>query len=163
MNILKKALPVDSFEIRTTQSPEALMRILDRQIEPQKLFRFGSRNHKPFQGDLSIDGFTMTRIIHYRNSFLPVIRGTFAPGPQGTNIAIKMTLHPIVIAFMAMWLGVVGSIAMVLCLSAIFSNDVAWPLPLAPLGMFVFGWALTSGGFWFEAHHTKKKLLRLFR
>ena len=162
MNIFKKALPVDSFEIETTQSPESLVNLLSRHIEPQKLFRFGSRNHKPFQGSLSIDGFIMTRIIHYRNSFLPIIRGTFSPSPWGTKITIKMTLHPLVIAFMTMWLGSVGSMAVALCLAAIFSDDVAWPIPLAPLGMFIFGWALTSGGFWYEARQTKKNLQQLF-
>lgn len=47
-----------------------------------------------FEGTLSPQDFNITRIINYRNSCIPVIRGRFEPKPTGTRIVIEMTMHP---------------------------------------------------------------------
>ncbi len=79
--------PSDSFEIETTMSPEEIVASLNAEIDPAKWFRH-SPGHKTFQGDISRDGFKITRVIHYRNSFLPIIRGTFRPGQSGSRAFI---------------------------------------------------------------------------
>ena len=164
MTFFKKLLPVDAFEIETSYPIEALMRLLETQIEPQKLirFRFGRRDHKPFQGDFSRDGFKMTRIIHYRNSFLPVIRGTFHPNVRGTTIVIKMTLHPLIIGFMAFWLGTIGSVAVSMLATTLVSSEVTFGAALVPVGMFVFGCIMVYGGFWWEVNKAKTMLTQMF-
>jgi hypothetical protein len=48
-----------------------------------------------FEGDLSPQGFNITRIISYRNSCIPEIRGRFEPSETGTKIVIEMTMHPL--------------------------------------------------------------------
>jgi hypothetical protein len=47
-----------------------------------------------FEGYISPREFNITRIINYRNSRIPVIRGRFEPSPTGTKIVIEMTMHP---------------------------------------------------------------------
>jgi hypothetical protein len=62
---------------------------------PTSLFRRSSGSG--FEGSVSRDGFTINRIIHYRNSFLPVLNGRFSPHKRGTKIEIYITLHPIIL------------------------------------------------------------------
>jgi hypothetical protein len=142
-------------------SVEEVIASLDSQTEPKKWFRLG-RAHTMLQGTFSSDGFKITRIIHYRNSFLPIIRGTFGSGPSGTTIAIKMGLHPLVAAFMCFWFGGVG-VGILAVLAALSRGQTEWnPMLLIPFGILLFGWALVSGGFWFEANKTKPVLLEMF-
>jgi hypothetical protein len=48
-----------------------------------------------FEGDVSPQGFNITRIITYRNSCIPVIRGRFEPSSTGTRIVVEMNMHPL--------------------------------------------------------------------
>ena len=63
---------------------------------------------------------------------------------------------------MFIWLSGV-SIGVLTFLAAALSGKMT-PLPalLVPLGMLVFGIALTSGGFWWEAKKTKPIIVRMF-
>lgn len=65
-----------------------------------------------FRGQLKSGTFNISRIIDYRNSFLPDIKGTFHPQNDGTRITLSMRLNPFVAVFMAVWLGAVGSVAL---------------------------------------------------
>ena len=48
-----------------------------------------------FEGEISAQQFNITRIINYRNSCIPVIRGRFEPSATGTRIVIEMKMHPL--------------------------------------------------------------------
>jgi len=157
-----KLWPSDRFEIETALSPEAIVTALNTQIEPKKLFRF-STNHAPFQGEISRDAFRITRIIHYRNSFLPVVRGKFLPGTAGIKVAIRLGLHPFVTVFMCVWFGGVGLGAIAALAGLIRGQAPASPMLLIPLAMLVFGWALVSGGFWYEAKKQRPMLIEMFK
>jgi hypothetical protein len=157
-----KFLPYDKFEIETTMSPEAFVAALNSQVEPKRLFRMSS-NHLPFQGDISRDGFRITRIIHYRNSFLPIVSGKYFPGPSGIVVEIWMGLHPLVIVFMCVWFGGVGFGAFAMLSGLVTGQVQASPILLIPFGMLLFGWALVSGGFWFEAKKQKRMLIEMFK
>ena len=68
-----------------------------------------------------------------------------------------MALHPLVLAFMIIWFGGVLLFCVGITGSMLASGN--WnPVALVPLGMFIFGWALTSGGFTFEARRASKLL-----
>ncbi len=159
---MMKFWPSDQFEIQTTMSAEDIVASLSSEIEPNKLFGM-STDHAPFQGDISRHGFKITRIIHYRNSFLPIISGKFLPGDAGVKVAIRMRLHPFVTAFMCVWFGGVG-LGVVAVVGGLLSGPApASPMLLIPFGMLVFGWALVSGGFWCEAKEQKRMLLEMFK
>jgi hypothetical protein len=152
----------DAFEIATTMSSEQIHSALDAVVEPPKWFRWPTASSKIFQGEFSADGFKIMRIIKYRNSFLPIIEGVITPTASGKMISVTMRLHRFVGIFMLVWLsGVI--IGVVTFLAAALSWKMA-PLPAlqVPLGMLVFGIALTSGGFWWEAKKTKPIIIKIF-
>ena len=121
-----------------------------------------SSNQKPFQGEITQNGFKITRIIHYRNSFLPIITGKFLPGNPRLKVEIRMGLHPFVTAFICIWFGGVGLISIIF-LASMLSGTTTFSIDsLIPLGMLVFGWALVSGGFWFEVKKQKPMLIEMF-
>ncbi len=155
-------LPHDSFDIETSMSPEEIARSLKASVEPRKLFRLSSK-HAIFQGELLCNGFKISRIIHYRNSFLPIINGTIRASHSGFIISINMRLHRFVMAFMCFWFGGV-SIGMLTAIMGLLSGKTHSSLILLiPFGMLVFGWALVSGGFWFEAKKQKRLLIEMFK
>ena len=155
-----KIFPYHEFKIATPVSIEDSYTSLNSEIEPDKWFRFLSK-HTLFQGTISRESFKITRIIHYRNSFLPIIYGTFLPGLNGTTVNIKMKMHPFVIAFMCFWFGGVG-LGCFARVSNLLSSKALKPELLIPLGMLVFGVALVSGCFWFEVKQTIPILEKIF-
>ena len=99
MNIL----PVESYTLHLSLSPSKVHQILSEQCEAPRI-RFGfSRNHPPFQGTCSETEFQFSRIIHYRNSFLPIIRGKIQETDIGSMIHIQMSPHPFVMVFTMLW------------------------------------------------------------
>jgi hypothetical protein len=96
-----KIYPHDNFEIQSPMSTEEILAVLDTEID-QKWFRWRSSG-KRFTGVYSISGFKIMRVIWYRNSFLPVIEGTFNPSTSGTLIKVTMRLHRFAAAFMLIW------------------------------------------------------------
>jgi hypothetical protein len=61
---------------------------------------------KPFQGTLSVEGFRISRIIGYGNSFLPVVRGQVIPLARGARVRVTMALPIFPFLFMSLWFGV---------------------------------------------------------
>jgi hypothetical protein len=53
-----------------------------------------------FEGDVSPQAFNISRIISYRNSCIPVIRGRFEPSAARTRIVIEMKMHPLGYVFL---------------------------------------------------------------
>jgi len=94
-----KLWPSDSFEIQTSMSIEEIIERLEAEIEPSGF----SHQHKAFQGEISREGFKITRFLRYHNSFIPIVRGTFKPGQSGVTVAIKMGLHQLATIFMCAW------------------------------------------------------------
>lgn len=151
-----KLLPYDKFEIQTSLTLEEVIAALKKHVEPKRWFRLFWGNHAVFEGEISQDGFRIMRIINYRNSFLPVIKGAFKQNQNGINVMIRMGLHPFVIVFMCIWFGgIIFAIVAGLASSKITLSATL----LIPLGMLFFGWAMVAGGFWFEARKVKPQLL----
>ncbi len=74
-----------------------------------------------------------------------------------------MRLHWLVALFMLFWFGGVST-GLISFLTAVMKGKFE-PLPalLVPLGMLVFGIAMTSGCFWWEAKKTKPALIELLK
>jgi hypothetical protein len=157
-----KILPYETFQIQTSLPLDGIVDLMRQNVEPKKWLRF-SRSHKLFEGDVSSAGFKIMRIIHYRNSFLPVIQGTFEQGDEGTRINIRMRLHQLVMAFMCFWFGGVG-IAMLVTAGGLFTGKTEHSLVLLiPIGMFLFGWGLTSISFWIEVKKARRLLSNILQ
>jgi hypothetical protein len=102
------------------------------------------RASPPFIGTVQDDSFRIRRDIRSRNSFLPLIWGRVVPIGIGARVSVTMFIHPLVALFVMLWLGMAANFAVTL------------PSPFVPLGMFIFGVALTIGGFFPEAMKAKR-------
>lgn len=162
---MNKYLPFENIIYRTKLDSEQILMKIGEIIEPKKTFRmtgiFGSSDHKLYEGSVNGNSFKMTRIIGYRNSFLPRIIGIIEKDFNGTKVNVKMRLHPFVTVFMIIWLGGVG----IGCLAALTISSQSQnfePMTLIPLGMLIFGYVLVTGGFKYESIKSKKYLAELF-
>lgn len=155
-------LPYDTFSIHTREPLEDVIEKLNAQIEAPKAFRWPfSRNHAPYAGTLSRSGFEIRRIIHYRNSFLPNIRGRFEPSSEGTIIRVTLKLHPFVKAFLVFWYLVWYSATIPIFLFGALAGDVDVFTASQFVGMpivllFVFWCA-----FWYEANRSRRELAQI--
>lgn len=125
--------------------------------------KFGTNNHKPYEGSINGNSFSITRIIGYRNSFLPRISGEIEKDFDGSRINVKMRLHVVVIVFLFIWFGGVGiGCSAALATGFKFGSQSFEPMSLIPFGMLIFSYALVTGGFKYESIKSKKYLSQLF-
>ncbi|PKN93757.1 MAG: hypothetical protein CVU44_08045 [Chloroflexi bacterium HGW-Chloroflexi-6] len=161
-----KFLPYERFRIRTSLSSQEAVNRLENAIEPKRFFRFFGASEKPYEGKLEGSHFEISRIIGYRNSFLPRIKGDVESEISGCSISISMQPHVFVITFMIFWLGGVGFAflaALGSFVSSLGQTSTADPsFLLIPGGMFIFGYLMVLGGFKFESVKSKKFFQRLF-
>jgi hypothetical protein len=143
-------LPYDSWTVESPLDPPALVAGLQSRIEPVKWFRKWNANHAPLQGTIGDWGFSASRVIEYRNSFLPMLYGKFIPTASGTTILIRMMPHPGVLAFMACWFGMLGLFGVVSVLTG------GWKALILIVPMAGFGFLLLYGGFFAEAGTAQK-------
>ncbi len=166
---LKKYLPFENYVLTTKLSAEEVYKRLSENIEPKKTFRLSKFNHnatKPYEGEISGNSFSISRIISYRNSFLPAIHGEISTFPGQTQIQIKMRPFTIVLIFMSFWLGIVGLICVGMLLMGFFRiaeilKTGFSPILLIPFGMFIFGCLLVNLAFKAESRKSKEFLAAL--
>ena len=166
----KKYLPFENYAITSKLSVEEVTRRLADSIEPKKSLRltvFNRGTNKPYLGQIIDNTFTISRIINYRNSFLPVITGHISTFLGKTQINVRMRPTTFVLIFISLWLGIVG----VVCLGIILVGLIKFkqviqngfsPMLLIPFGMFLFGWLLITFSFKAESKKSKEFLERLF-
>ena len=105
------------------------------------------------------------RIIHYRDSFLPVITGTIQPRPQGgTRVQIELRLAWPVALFMVAWIGGIAAITVKVWLTgyadAKGSSTMGASL-MFPVLLMAAGYGLCSICFNLEARRARKLLLKI--
>jgi hypothetical protein len=153
-----KLLPYEKFEIVVADPlPQARERMLSK-VGPKRFWaNFSSPVEHDFRGDIDETSFKIWRNIHYRNSFLPILHGSFEQLPEGTRISVRMRLHLFVIAFLAVWIGTA-------ILFALPFTTVAFWAEIGQAGIMVSAALLmTYAGFWFEASKSKKAFLEIYQ
>jgi len=158
-----KVYPKDYFEINSSMSTGEILAALDAVVEPPKWFRWRSTSGKKYHGEVSPNSFKIWKIISYRNSFLPIIEGIITPSSSGSRIAVTMRLHRFVAVFMLFWLSGVSVGVVTFLIAAMRGKMEPTPALLVPLGMLLFGIALTSGSFWWEAKKTNLALIEFLK
>jgi hypothetical protein len=153
---IKRRVPHRGLPIRTNLSPQQVAERVGAEVEPRRWIRLWAGGSKAFEGRVDEHGFEMSRIIGYRNSFVPILRGRIEPRDGGCAVHVTMDLHLFVKAFGAVWFSgvLLGAIA---CTVATIVNGnplglLAWVLPL-------FGFLLFTVPFGMEAD-TAEALLR---
>lgn len=153
--------PYEKFTINTSLHPEIVRQKLLAVVEPRKAIRWKINNYeKPYEGEVGDHSFEINRIINYRNSFLPIIKGKIYPEGMGSKIDIKMAMHPFVVVFMSIWLWLVGSTWILSAIATIAERKLESRI-LVLSGMLLFGLLLPLIGFKPEANDSKKFLIDL--
>jgi len=157
-------LPFENFYIITSLNPEQVQECLQQEVEPSNGFSFkslfSSSSGKYFSG-YAINGvFEFKRVISYRNSFLPQIKGSTEAWINGSRVHVTMRMHIAVIIFMCMWLGGVGLAGVGILLQSLSKGGFE-SAEFIPFGMFLFGYALSTGGFKYESSKARNKLVEL--
>ena len=159
-----KLLPFDNLTLCSPYSPEDAINRLQAVIEPRRTFNMFTTRQRPYEGWIKGSEFEITRIIRYRNSFLPVIKGNIQTIIGGTNIKIHMRLNVFVLLFMAVWLGGAG-IGLISTLIPFLTGDQQADLGAVIFtgGMFFIGYLLIMFGYKSEARKSKQFFLELFK
>ncbi|WP_255439063.1 hypothetical protein [Aestuariibacter sp. GS-14] len=150
-----KLIPYDQFYVDSAQSVTDVMYRIQSVTGESTFFR----NHSAceFTGYINGNEFQITKSIDYQNAFLPVIEGQVQQHNDGVRVAITMRLRMFAIGFMSVWILGLG----IGCIAMLFNLDnFSWPM-IMPFIMLVFGVAMMSGGFWFEASKQKARLVEL--
>jgi len=165
----KKYLPVEDYELLTDLSVEEVLAKLKNNTGPVSTSYFASSStDKPYEGRIEAPVFEINRVISYRNSFLPIIKGRVYAREGQTYIVIKMRLNNFVLLFTAIWLGITGLtflmffILFLIAPSKFIHSNALLFLP-ASLGFFLFGYLLCMWGFKYESRQSKYFLEKLFK
>lgn len=154
-----KYLPFENITYSTKLDSEEICKRLSDIIQPKRSFNlFGnssSESSKPYEGSIDKNSFQISRIIGYRNSFLPIIKGSIQKDFNGTKIQVKMRIHKFVTFFMAFWMGGV-SLGCLASLTMFSKDDNFNPVVLIPFFMLLFGYGLVTGGFKYESIKSRK-------
>ena len=157
-------LPFENFYIITSLKPEQVQDCLQQVVEPNNGFSFkslfSSSSGNYFSGNVINGVFEFKRVISYRNSFLPQIKGATEAWINGSRIHVTMRMHIAVIIFMCMWLGGVGLAGVGILLQSLSKGGFE-PTAFIPFGMFLFGYVLSTGGFKYESSKARNKLVEL--
>lgn len=149
-------MPFYRFHIDVDVPPQVVVERLRSIVRDRPTWResfrrmrpFGNQVTAPFIGSVFDESFKLRRDILYRNSFLPMIWGHIMPNGVGARVSVTMFIHPLVAVFMIFWLGVVA-------FGAVSARGTS---SLIPLGMLIFGIALTVGSFIPEAIKAKRMI-----
>lgn len=154
-------LPYDAFTLQTHKSLSDVIHDLGSYIgAPRRFRRRGERDRVLYEGKISDSGFEIRRVIHYRNSFLPAIRGQFEPSPSGTIVRIRMSLNPLVAVFLSCWFIAWYSFSIPVFLLPALSGDISVETGMflgMPLVVLFAFWC----SFWYEARRSRKELTEI--
>jgi YD repeat-containing protein len=145
-------MPFYSFHLNVPAQPDVVAERIRRVVSPAPNFwgalasswKRPQAARSPFLGSVENLSFRIRRNIQYRNSFLPMIQGKINTTPTGARVNVFMYMQPFSLAFMLVWFGF-----LVLIESRVADMNVA--RSFFPIGMAIFGLALSLGGFFFEA------------
>ena len=166
---MRSILPFEKYTLISDLSIEEIMKRLEKNIDldnTPRFFGINSSSGKPYKGKCSENTFSITRVINYRNSFLPLIKGEMSVYLNETRINITMRPVLSVLIFASIWLGIVGIVAVFFLLAAFppsGDSDITFPFVLIPLGMFIFGTLLITLSFNAESKKARTFLADLFQ
>lgn len=135
-------------ELELAIAPEQAEDRLRAMIAPLSLFDRADPD-RPLRGWVNRRGFAVTLPKAYQNSFDTRARGTWAMDGARLRVTVTYGAHPVVKAFMAVWLGFVGLFAVIAVPASLFSSmDVFGRLLflVVPVVMAAAGLGLSAFG-----------------
>jgi hypothetical protein len=145
--------PFRSTEVRIPSplAPDALLSKIREGVDDKGFSLFapwGSGADKPLVAKVQGRRLQLQKRIGYRNSFVPLFRGEVVPGEAGGALVRgEIGMHPVVVAFLSVWIALAGLGSAVICV-AMLSSDERSIFAFAPLAMPFFGLLLAHLGCW---------------
>ena len=126
-----KVLPWEGLEIDTFLSSEAVAEKMAAATDRPRWWNWliAPAGQFIFIGEINKDGFRVKRVVRGRNSFRPLVTGTFHATPTGTRVSVRMQLESGVKAFLCLWFGGAVFIGLVVFFRA--DNQPRWARLLA--------------------------------
>jgi len=160
LGVMIPVLPFERFTLASPHRADVLVKRLRTQtgaMAARVLDEAGSR----FSGVASADGFRLVANTSNRNSFKPMARGVWSPDGQGSRVDVTLTLPTPTLVFMLVWC----TLILAMTGMTIFQPSSGKPQPefwmLMPLGLLLFGYALTILAFWEGAARTRLELKKI--
>lgn len=166
MKTIYKFIPYEKLTISSGyRAKEVLERIaehteMDMTFKKRFLGRIKMRSDHAYEGIVTDKGFEISRVIFYRNSFLPVIIGEVCDQPFGSEIHLTLRMNSVVIIFAMIWMGFVTLACLGVLVAGIITGKFDRIL-MIPFGMWLFGVVLFLGGFKFESIRSRNHLMEL--
>lgn len=152
--------PFRKFEFSTAMSTAHAARVLQEIVEPPRKWGWPtSAKRGYFEGRVAGSRFKIHRIVHYQNSFIPIIEGSFRRDGPGTIVTLNMRLvWPVV----PIWIGIIVFLAWG---SVTVDSRLAGPFGarMLLLGMTLFIYLVATIPFAIEVRVAMKLLLELLR
>ena len=156
-------MPYYQFEINTNLAPdEVTNRIVPLVHEKKSLFEpvwkgflDTEKTQAQFIGGVQSKSFKIRCYRWRRNSFMAVISGAVQKLNAGSNVKVKMYLHPFVAAFMVVWFMAIGRVAWEMYFATSVAGKV---LCVFPVGLLVFGAYIVIAGFLSETTRARRIL-----
>ncbi len=152
-------IPYETFSLSSTKSIEDLIATLSQNVAQIPSFSVFQKVHdKPFEGIFSENGFKVKRVIHYLNSFIPIVKGRFSRSLEGTTVTIQMFPHPI--SYFFIFAVTIFGLIFGYGVGSVSSERTSLVLIL-PVVFGIVSYIVVCCGFWFEAKQAKKELMQL--
>ncbi|MCW4469547.1 hypothetical protein OGH69_11265 [Flavobacterium sp. MFBS3-15] len=155
---MSKFLPFESIEYKTSLSKTEVFQRLQENVEMQKFSFFGNSYSKPYVGVVSDSSFRIKRVIWYRNSYLPEIKGEIFEHAESTRIKVTMKPVGFVIAFTIIWFGGTSLGCIAIALSGGFTMSF-----IVLFGMLLFMLAFVHGLFKIESKGSLQDLKEILK
>ena len=155
-------LPYQRLVFESKFSKEEILRRLIPEVASRQIsFGLFENRREKFEGEVSENGFKISRIIRYRNSFRPIIEGEFFPLVRGVRIEMRLRLQMLVMIFSIVWVSFVAAGAGTVIFQIISRGEFAVGM-FIPFGMLLFYFLLMTIAFGVEANKASKLLSEIF-
>lgn len=151
-------MPHDTMTISVPASSAHVVGLLNHYVEPKSWFGFRSEGAL-FHGEVSEHRFTITPIIHYRNSFAPIVHGRITPHSHGTTVHVCIAMKPQTLATLLLLFAVMLALSVAACFT--LNNEGGVVVVLFFIGMVSFLLVLSFVGFWYEVPRVKRLLYEI--
>lgn len=141
---------------RSNLSSQDVITRLQAKVEPAKKVRFNRSTGFPFEGSVDVKSFQLRRILNYRNSFAPDIKGEIHDDPTGSRIEVTFSIHPLALALFGLIVGM-GLLVTAILIAVSFSSGAFELRALLP----AFALPAVVAVFYYAFHSERKTSTRL--
>ena len=130
-------------------------------VEPKQLVRLDllwKNPAKPYQGEIVDNTFIISRIIRYRNSFLPTITGVVERAATETVVRVKIRSNPFLMGSFCLIFGLFGWFGQK---SVTNNGDTIGSVLLLPIGMALFAYVVAMAAFTYESTEAREDIQRI--